>query len=140
MRLHRLRLLELTEARYGSSTPPETTMEIASTRRELGIADTLVASPITVAFAQEIGPANQFAVIIDLFRESREMQATRARTVDERFDRVEDELDRRTRDQDAKRRAGQRRTMIILVLFTLALLANSALVIWVALALRSRGL
>lgn len=139
-RLHRLRLLELRQARQGNDTPPEVLIEIASTRRELGMAELLVQASVSQEFAAELGSDNQFAIIMHLFEESRRQQATRAQMTDERFDRVEEVQHLRLSEQDSKRHYGQLRTIAVLVVFTIVLGVNIYLTLMIAATLRAHGL
>lgn len=139
-RLHRLRLLELRQARQGNDTPPEVLIEIASTRRELGMAELLVQAGVSQEFAAELGSDNQFAIIMHLFEESRRQQATRAQMTDERFDRVEEVQHLRLSEQDSKRHYGQLRTIAVLVVFTIVLGVNIYLTLMIAATLRAHGL
>ena len=120
VRLHRLRLLELQQANLGISAPPELLIEIESTKRELGFVDAVIASPLEPTFADALGAAGQFTVIVHVIDQLGKM-------LGERIDRVEEHGEERAIAIDAARAAGQNRTRLVLfavlvMIFALAIL------------------
>jgi hypothetical protein len=135
----RLQLLLLQEARNGRSTPPEVVMEIAATRRELGMAESLVQAKVGVEFAQEVGGDGQFLILTQMLDGMGQRVELLATTLGERIDRVEDEQHARDAAQDLARAAGQRRTRLVLAIVGLLLLVLIGAVIWIGATLRAHG-
>lgn len=62
-RMRRLRLLEAQAAREGFNTKPETTIEIEQIRRDLGLADAVISSPVSTEMVDAIGPSGQYVAL-----------------------------------------------------------------------------
>jgi hypothetical protein len=161
-RLHRLRLLELAQARQGNQTPPDIIIEIESTKAELGMSDLLLAEKASNEFADAIGPNGQFLVLtrligqlaqqgsersdrhqesMDALREQIETRLeTQGRAIEERIDRVEEHQDVTNATQDAQRIAGQRRTRLAMFAIAVALLLLASGTIFIIGTLKAHGL
>ena len=158
-RLHRLRLLELRQARQGIETPPDVVMEIAETKAELGLSDLLLAEKASGAFAEELGPDGRFLVTTRLLSQLAEQLAEQGsaiqkqiasdrqqlearidrqgQSIEERIDRVEEYQAAVNDRQDRERRDGQRRTRLALFVAALALLTLAGAVVSIAWQLRA---
>ena len=121
VRLHRLRLLELQQANLGINAPPELLIEIEATKRELGLVETLIASPLEPRFADQLGSTGQFTIIVHMIDQMGKM-------LGERIDRVEEHGEERAIAIDAARAAGQNRTRAILLAMLLMITAVAILV------------
>jgi aminopeptidase N len=157
-KLERLRLLEIQQAQNGRATDPAITMEIAATKRELGMAESLVQAKVSQEFAQEIGRDGQFLVLTQLIgevskrielvaaagEERGEAQARRielvATTIGERIDRVEERQAETTDRQDRERFLGQKRTKLAVFAIAVALVILSGGVIFIIATLKAYGL
>lgn len=150
-RLHRLRLLELAQARKGIDTPPDIIIEIETTRAELGISELLLAEKASKEFAEEIGAEGQFLVLTRLIKEvagqietqgrlTSERIETQGRSIEERIDRVEEHQEAVNTRQDNERKAGQRRTRLAMFAIAVALIVLAGGVIYIVITLRTSGL
>lgn len=138
-RLHRLRLLELRQARQGIETPPDVVIEIAETRAELGLSDLLVAEKSSSEFAQEIGADGQFLIMTRLFDQLGKRMETIAAMHDARMSRMEDHQDATNGAQDLARIKGQRRSRLAMFAIALALIVLAISMLFVVVALRRHG-
>ena len=160
-RLHRLRLLELRQARQGNETPPHIIIEIESTKAELGMSDLLLAEKTSTEFADTIGPAGQFLVLtrllgqlaqqgveqgaravegIETLRQQIEARIeTQGRATEERIDRVEAHQQITNDGQDVARIAGQKRTRLAMFAIALSLIVLAGGVAFIAVTLRAHG-
>jgi hypothetical protein len=160
--LHRLRLLELVQARKGGDTPPEVVIEIESTKAELGMSDLLLAEKTSSEFADTIGPNGQFLVLTRLIgqlaqqgeeRSSRHQESmdslrqqieqrleTQGQAIEQRIDRVEEHQATTNAAQDAARSAGQKRTRLAVFAIAITLLILAAGVIFIIASLKAHGL
>lgn len=161
-RLHRLRLLELRAARQGNDTPPEIVIEIESTKAELGMSDLLLAEKTSTEFADAIGSSGQFLVLtrligqlaqqgiergtrqqedIDTLRQQIEARIElQGRATEARIDRVEERQQTTNDQQDAARRAGQRRTRLAMFAIALTLTVLTIGIIVIIGSLKAHGL
>jgi len=160
-RLHRLRLLELAQARKGGDTPPDIIIEIETTKAELGMSDLLLAEKASIEFADMIGSGGQFLVLARLIGQlakqvdsqgtlnKEQMDAQRdqiesrieaqGRATEARIDRVED-MQLATNDaQDLARAVGQRRTRLAMFSIAITLVVLAVLVLFIVVALRRHG-
>lgn len=139
-KLERLRILELQQAQNGRSTDPAIVIEIAATRRELGLAEQLVQAKASQEFAQAIGSEGQFLVVTQLIDQIGKRIELVATTIGERIDRVEEHQAETTDRQDAERAAGQQRTKLAVFAIAVALLILAAGMVYIAATLKAHGL
>jgi hypothetical protein len=161
-RLHRLRLLELRQARQGNETPPDIIIEIESTKAELGMSDLLLAEKTSVEFADAIGSGGQFLILTRLIgqlaqqgiergvRQQEDIEAvrqqiearleTQGRAIEERIDRVETHQDTTNAAQDLARIAGQRRTRLAMFAIAATLFVVAVGVVFIVGTLKAHGL
>ena len=161
-RLHRLRLLELRQARQGSETPPDVIIEIESTKAELGMSDLLLAEKTSTEFADTIGPNGQFLVLTRLIgqlaqqgiergtRQQEDIETlrqqiegrieTQGRATEQRIDRTEEHQQTTNDAQDAARIAGQRRTRLAMFAIAITLLILAAGIAMIITSLKAHGL
>lgn len=128
-RLHRLRLLEKRQAIEGFGTPPEVIIEIDQTRRELGIVEAAITSPIPAETIEAIGPAGQFQAL------NRAIERSEQR-LSERMDRMEENSAEWRSSERAAREVGQHSyrqlVSVSLVLSAVALAVSLAVAFVVA--------
>lgn len=161
-RLHRLRLLELRQARQGNDTPPEIVIEIESTKAELGMSDLLLAEKTSSEFADAIGPNGQFLILTrligqlaqqgeersDRHRESMETLRQQiearieqqGRATEARIDRVEEHQQTTNDQQDAARSRGQRRTRLAMFAIAISLIMLTIGIVVIISSLKAHGL
>jgi hypothetical protein len=138
-RLHRLRLLELRQARQGVDTPPDVIIEIETTRAELGMSDLLLAEKASGEFAEEIGREGQFLILTRLIAQVGQQINTQGKMLSERIDRVEEHTAMENDRQDNERRRGQQRTRLALFAAAVALGVLAGAVIYVVAVLNAHG-
>lgn len=110
IRTNRLRLLEKRQAIEGFHTPPEIIMEIAQTRRELGIVEDAISHPADAEMAEELGAGGRFLALDKRIERANGRQDERMdrfeRAIEKRLDRMEEHADRRHELQEEKHEIG----------------------------------
>jgi hypothetical protein len=119
-RLHRLRLLEKRQAIEGFHTPPEIIVEIDQTRKELGLVESVLSSPVSQETVDAIGSSGQYMALAHQI-------AVVAKYLGERMDRMDEVSYEWRTTERAARHEGQRLYRILLVLSIL--LSGAALIV-----------
>lgn len=117
MKLRQLRALELQQAAMGVLTPPATTIQIDTLRRELQMTETILTSSIEPKFAEGLGADGRFIVTLAKIEELGREMRTGLHYMGERVDRVEEAGQERWERERDDRRDGQHRTRLVNVAF-----------------------
>lgn len=109
-RAHRLALLEKRQAIEGFRVDPAVIMEIAQTRRELGIVEDAISHPADAEMAEELGAGGRFLALDKRIERANSRQDERMdrfeRAIEKRLDRMEEHADARHDLQEQKHEIG----------------------------------
>lgn len=136
-KLHRLRLLEKQQAIMGFNTPPETIIEIETTRRELEPIEYALAHPAEADALEELGTGGRWLALdrkFDLF----------SARFSERMDRMEEHSEEKFQQQEQARIAGSGAYRLIMSVLAAGVLisliaALAAIVIVITVLLKVTG-